>query len=100
MDTSSLSREHKSNMSLLYYDFNNSGQRRFVSKQKATLADLIIPEEVEDMAMQSHSVDMKGRVVAGGVAMSLGDMGKTAGGGGNHSVSPERDMELINKKID
>lgn len=44
---SHLVKEHKSNMSLLYYDFNNTNQRQLL-KQKQNLADLIIPEEAEE----------------------------------------------------
>lgn len=42
-----LTKEHRTNMSLLYYDFNNANQR-MQSKQKHNLADVVIPEEKED----------------------------------------------------
>lgn len=42
-----LTSEHKSNMTLLYYDFNNSNQRLY-SKHKQNLTDFIIPEEAEE----------------------------------------------------
>jgi len=37
-----LTKDHKTNMSLLFYDFNNSNQRK---RQPQNLADVVIPEE-------------------------------------------------------
>lgn len=48
-----LTKDHKANMSLLFYDFNNSNQR-LKQKQQAhhpgqNIADLVIPEEEGDV---------------------------------------------------
>ena len=47
-----LTKDHKANMSLLFYDFNNANQRLQQKKQRqnqpTNLADDVIPEEAED----------------------------------------------------
>lgn len=43
-----LTKDHKANMSLLFYDFNNCNQRIKTKKQahpSQNIADLVIPEE-------------------------------------------------------
>lgn len=42
-----LSKEHTANMSLLYYDFNNTTERR-QRKQAHNFTDMVIPEENEE----------------------------------------------------
>jgi hypothetical protein len=45
-----LTKDHKANMSLLFYDFNNTNQRIHTKKQAhpTNLADSIIPEEAAE----------------------------------------------------
>lgn len=45
-----LTKDHKANMSLLFYDFNNANQRILSRKQMhpLNLADVVIPEEAEE----------------------------------------------------
>ena len=49
-----MSKEYKTDLSLLYYDFNNS-TARLVSKQKKLL-DFVIQEENEDIPKTDNEV--------------------------------------------
>ena len=53
-----MNKEYKADLSLLYYDFNNS-TARLVSKQKKLL-DFVIQEENEEMAKNENEVSKEG----------------------------------------
>ncbi len=43
-----LTKDHKANMSLLFYDFNNANQRINTKKHPTNVADSVIPEEANE----------------------------------------------------
>ena len=53
-----MNKEYKTDLSLLYYDFNNS-TARLVSKQKKLL-DFVIQEENEEMAKNENEISKEG----------------------------------------
>ena len=53
-----MNKEYKTDLSLLYYDFNNS-TARLVSKQKKLL-DFVIQEENEELAKNENEVSKEG----------------------------------------
>lgn len=44
-----LTKDHKGNLSLLYYDFNGANQR-IMAKKNQNIADSVILEEAEELA--------------------------------------------------
>ena len=53
-----MNKEYKTDLSLLYYDFNNS-TARLVSKQKKLL-DFVIQEENEELAKNENEISKEG----------------------------------------
>ena len=54
-----LTKDHKANMSLLFYDFNNANQRRLYHNTKQNLADVVIPEEAgEEPGLKVQDEDL------------------------------------------
>ena len=55
-----MNKEYKTDLSLLYYDFNNS-TARLVSKQKKLL-DFVIQEENEELAKNENEISKEGEI--------------------------------------
>eukprot|EP00347_Sterkiella_histriomuscorum_P001526 403371695 len=117
-----LTKDHKSGVSLLYYDFNNANQRLNQQSKpprvQQNLADLIIPEETEEFPPLLQQVSTtKEDVIRQDSAQILARIQKNSQSQTNQQNSgvllitqnsfnnqpkdsPRNDVEIVNQKID